>query len=195
MPTPEKKIDVALAKTLYQEGGLSLRAVAASLGVGLSSVHEALRRAGVKLRGKAGVKAPPEPPPQQRATGLRRDDDDDPLELHRFQPAPLPGPEGMAPVAVVQHEDGRRETLRAWRTDRRDSASRLGATHFWPDDPNRAGARIEPIAGPNFDPSVYRSPPLTGIEPGANGAGIPESARSRENTDTHALTMVDIFGR
>lgn len=52
-----------------------------------------------------------------------------------------------------------------------------------------------PIDGPNFDPGAHLDPPLVEPRSDANGDGIPESARSRENTDTHVVTHFDLFRR
>lgn len=199
MPKPERKIDPAVAMSMYAAGE-TVRGIARALGAASSSVYEALQRAGVELRDRRGQpQAKPEPPPEPpaRVTVLSPRGDDWEARQHRFAPEPPPGPEGMAPIAVVEHEDGSRETLRAWRPARRDSASRLGATHTWVGE-GQPGVdprcHVEPIAGPLFDAGRYLDPPMVEPRPGANGDGVPESARSRENLDTHAVMAFDLFG-
>ncbi len=191
MKTP-RKFDRDLARQL-REQGLSLRAIATTLGVSSSAVHEALA--------KSLPNPPPLPEPARKAAAPHRDDplgplrrgDDDPDELRRFAPPTPPGPAGMRAVARSV-EDGQEKILRAWQPSERGGSRRLGSTHEWIGEPGAAGSHMEPIAGPFFDTSIYRESPRVEPGPGATGDGIPESARARENTETHAAMAFDLFG-
>lgn len=105
----------------------------------------------------------------------------------------------MVPIATVIEDGQPSSTLRVWRN--REGARegeadyrRPGATLEWRGgEPGRPTSHLEPISGPVFDPGVYLEPPMVQPRPGANGDGIPESARSRENPDTHAVMAFDLF--